>query len=74
MACKLGKLLGSTHHMKAADRALLRRWLDDGQDGKGRRVPADKLALALQADGHSVGQSTLKAHRRGACACFTEGT
>jgi hypothetical protein len=68
--CKLGRLLGSTHKLNALDRALLRGWLDNGRDSRGRRVGADALSLALAAEGHDVGQTTLKAHRRGACVCY----
>jgi hypothetical protein len=72
-ACKLGRLLGSTHTLSQPDRALLRGWLDNGCDARGRRVPAEALATALVAEGHDVGPTTLKAHRRGACVCFREG-
>lgn len=71
-ACKVGRLVGSTHALNQPDRATLRAWLDSGRDGRGRVVSAVAMANALCAEGHPVGPTTLKDHRGKRCVCFRE--
>lgn len=70
--CKLGKLLASVKALAKPDRDLILRWLQDGQDGRGRRVSAEVLSVVLRTEGHRVGPTTLKDHRGGRCACYRE--
>ena len=70
-ACKVGRLVGSTHALNQPDRAILRAWLDTGQY-EGRRVSAALMAQALTAEGHPVGPTAVKDHRGKRCVCFRE--
>lgn len=72
-ACKVGRLVGSTHTLNQLDRALLRGILDTGRDPMGREVSATVLSQALTAEGHRVGPTTVKDHRARRCVCFREG-
>lgn len=69
-ACKLGRLIGTTHRLTAADRALVRGWLDTGTDTRGRTVSAAAMAQGLSELGHPIGETTCKTHRARSCVCW----
>ena len=71
MSCKAGALLANPA-VPTEDRDLLATWMDTGRDHRGRPTSAQTMVLALAAEGHHLGSTTVKDHRARRCVCYRE--